>query len=108
MKTPRGDISDSIIALASDEALIKKMSECKSPEEVYALVKDRVGIPFEQFTAEMAIAHSYLQEMQAGLLSEEDLDAVAGGKSSSQLQENIEHIGGAALVTVNLLIAFAI
>ena len=39
MKTPRGEISDSIIALAEDEALIQKMSECKSPEEIYALVR---------------------------------------------------------------------
>ncbi|MGI6090270.1 MAG: hypothetical protein ACOYEL_02620 [Saccharofermentanales bacterium] len=81
MKTPKGEISDSIIALANDEALLKKMSECKSPEEVYALVEDRVGIPFEQFTAEMEIAQSYLKEMEAGLLSDDDLDAVAGGKS---------------------------
>jgi hypothetical protein len=80
MKTPRGEISDSIIALASDEVLLKKMSECKSPEEVYALVKDRVGMPFEQFTAEMDIAVSYIQEMESGKLSESDLDAVAGGK----------------------------
>ncbi len=80
MKTPRGEISDSIIALASDEALLKKMSECKSPEEVYALVEDRVGIPFEQFTAEMSIADSYLQDIDSGLLTEEDLDSVAGGK----------------------------
>ncbi|MGI6508352.1 MAG: hypothetical protein ACOX4A_08245 [Saccharofermentanales bacterium] len=82
MKTPRGEISDSIIALANDEALLQKMSECKSPEEVYALVKDRVGIPFEQFTAEMTVAQSYLKEMEAGLLSDDDLDAVAGGKST--------------------------
>ena len=81
MKTPRGEISDSIIALAKDEALLQKMSECKSPEEVYALVKDRVGIPFEQFTAEMTVAQSYLKEMEAGLLSDDDLDAVAGGKT---------------------------
>ncbi|MGI6508353.1 MAG: hypothetical protein ACOX4A_08250 [Saccharofermentanales bacterium] len=94
MKTPRGEISDSIIALANDEALLQKMSECKNPEEVYALVKDRVGIPFEQFTAEMEIAYSYLQEMDAGLLTEEDLDAVAGGKS--QEAKNVTKIIGAA------------
>ncbi|MGI6090269.1 MAG: hypothetical protein ACOYEL_02615 [Saccharofermentanales bacterium] len=91
MKTPKGEISDSIIALASDEALLKKMSECKSPEEVYALVKDRVGIPFEQFTAEMEIAHSYLKEMESGLLSDEDLDAVAGGKLTDP---NLDGPGG--------------
>jgi len=84
MQTPKGEISDSIVALANDETLLKKMSECKSPEEVYALVKDRVGISFEQFTAEMKIAHAYLQEMEAGLLTEEDLDAVAGGKQTKK------------------------
>jgi len=81
MKTPRGEVSDSIIALANDEALLQKMSECKSPEEVYALVKDRVGMPYEQFADEMVIVHSYLQELETGLLTEEDLDAVAGGKN---------------------------
>ncbi|HHW93542.1 MAG TPA: hypothetical protein GX734_03510 [Clostridiaceae bacterium] len=84
MKTPKGEISDSIVALANDETLLKKMSECKSPEEVYALVEDRVGIPFEQFIAEMTIAHSYLKEMEAGLLSDDDLDAVAGGKQTKK------------------------
>jgi len=82
MKTPRGEISDSIIVLVNDEALLQKMSECKSPEEVYALVKDRVGIPFEQFTAEMTVGQSYLKEMEAGLLSDDDLYAVAGGKNT--------------------------
>ncbi|MGI6090271.1 MAG: hypothetical protein ACOYEL_02625 [Saccharofermentanales bacterium] len=84
MKTPRGEISDSIVALANDEALLQKMNECKSPEEVYALVEDRVGIPFEQFTDEMKIAHAYLQEMEDGLLTEDDLDAVAGGKQAKK------------------------
>ena len=85
MKTPRGEISDSIIALANDEALLQKMSECKSREEVYALVKDRVGLPFEQFTAEMTVAQSYLKEMEAGILTDGDLDAVAGGKTQFPL-----------------------
>jgi|BioPla2DNA2_1021312.scaffolds.fasta_scaffold05447_2 hypothetical protein len=90
MKTPRGEISDSIIALAEDEVLIQKVCECKSPEEVYALVKDRVDMPFEQFTAEMTIAYSYLQEMESGLLTEDDLDAVAGGKSKKKTAEYVE------------------
>jgi hypothetical protein len=80
MKTPKGEISDSIIALANDEALLKKVSECKNHEEMYELVKDRVDMPFDQFTAEMDIAVSYIQEMESGKLSESDLDAVAGGK----------------------------
>ncbi len=83
MKTPKGEISDSIIALANDEALLKKMSECKNHEEMYELVKDRVDMPFEQFTAEMDIAVSYIQEMESGKLSESELDAVAGGKDLS-------------------------
>jgi hypothetical protein len=92
MKTPRGEISDSIIALANDEALLQKMSECKSPEEVYALVKDRVGIPFEQFTAEMKIANAYFQETEVGLLTEEELDAVAGGKSKNETEETLKDV----------------
>ncbi len=89
MKTPRGEISDSIIALANDEALIQKLSKCTSPEEAYALVNDRVNMPFEQFKAEMTTAYSYLKDMDDGLLTEEDLDAVAGGKSKAA-QEAID------------------
>ncbi|HHW93549.1 MAG TPA: hypothetical protein GX734_03545 [Clostridiaceae bacterium] len=102
MKTPRGEISDSLIELAKDEAIIQKMSECKDAEEMYALVKDRVGIPFEQFTAEMGIAYSYLQEMEAGLLTEEDLDAVAGGKSGKEVFATTTTVvaTGAAVLTM--------
>ncbi|MGI6617637.1 MAG: hypothetical protein ACOX36_06265 [Saccharofermentanales bacterium] len=107
MKTPRGEISDSIIALASDEVLLRKMSECKSPEEVYALVKDRVGIPFEQFTAEMKIANAYLQEMEAGLLTEKDLDAVAGGKSKQESENIGASVGLASALVGTMGLAYA-
>jgi len=104
MKTPRGEVSDSIIALANDEALLQKMSECKSPEEVYALVKDRVGMPYEQFADEMVIVHSYLQELETGLLTEEDLDAVAGGKNEKDQKvidtvTNVTKLTGAVIGT---------
>ena len=103
MKTPRGEISDSIIALVNDEALIQKLSKCTSPEEAYALVKDRVDMPFEQFKAEMTTAYSYLKDMDDGLLTEEDLDAVAGGKSKAA-QEEVDDVclalsAGAAAVS---------
>ena len=102
MKTPRGEISDSIVSLAHDDVLLEKMSKCKSPEEVYALVKDRVGIPFEQFTAEMDIARSCLKDMDAGLLTEEDLDAVAGGKSTDP---NLD--GPGLIIPVNSIVPYA-
>jgi len=55
----------------------------KLPKRSTRCVKDRVGIPFEQFTAEMTVGQSYLKEMEAGLLSDDDLYAVAGGKTPS-------------------------
>ncbi len=89
MKTPRGEISDSIVSLAHDDVLLEKMSKCKSPEEVYALVKDRVNMPFKQFAAEMDIARSCLKDMDAGLLTEADLDVIAGGEAADSMTNKI-------------------
>ena len=108
MKTSRGEISDSIIALANDEALLQKMSECKSPEEVYALVKDQVGIPFEQFADEMVIVHSYLQELETGLLTEEDLDAVAGGKNEKDQKVVDSVVNGLKIAGATIKVAVAV
>ncbi len=82
MQTPRGAIDDSIMALLQDEEILAKMSEAKSPEECYDIVKDKVTVSFEEFAEMMAIGKSYMEEAQEGLLTEEDLDAVAGGKDT--------------------------
>ncbi len=88
MQTSRGIIDDSIIALLQHEEILAKMSEAKSPEECYEIVKDKVTVSYEEFVEMMTIGNSYMEEAQEGLLSEEDLDAVAGGKDdNSELKE---------------------
>ncbi len=81
MQTPKGIIDDSIMALVKDDEILAKMSEAKSPEECYDIVKDKVTVSFEEFVEMMAIAKNYMEATQEGLLSEDDLDAVAGGKA---------------------------
>lgn len=85
MQTSRGIIDDSIIALLQHEEILAKMSEAKSPEECYEIVKDKVTVSYEEFVEMMTIGNSYMEEAQEGLLSEEDLDAVAGGKNSEMI-----------------------
>ncbi len=83
MKTPKGDINDKILELVKDEVVLEEMSKAGSPEECYNIVKDRLNISFEEFKASMEVAQNYLNESQAGLLNENDLEQVAGGKSDN-------------------------
>ncbi len=85
MQTPTGIIDDSIIALLENEEILVKMSEAKSPEECYDVVKDSVTVSFEEFVEMMTIGKSTMEKMQEGLLSEEDLNAVAGGKTAHEI-----------------------
>ena len=85
MQTPKGEINDKIMKLTEDEEILQKMSTATSPEECYDMVKDRIeGVSFEEFTASMSVASAYVQESQSGELSDEDLDMVAGGKSTEK------------------------
>lgn len=109
MNTPKGEINDKIIELVNDEAILAKMSEAKSPEECYDIVKDRVGVSFEEFKASMEIAMNFVNESQSGLLSDEDLEQVAGGKSSGDVVNSvfggIGAIAGAASAIVAACVA---
>jgi predicted ribosomally synthesized peptide with nif11-like leader len=61
-------------ALGKDAALQKKLEATKSSEEAYQLALTvRSGFTPEEFLAA-------LKEAQEGALSDEDLDAVAGGR----------------------------
>ncbi len=84
MNTPKGFVDDSIMALLNDEAVLKKWEDCKSLEECYDVVKDKATVSFDDFKTMMAIIVELAKETNDGLLSEEDLDAVAGGFSYSE------------------------
>ncbi|MFI3177778.1 MAG: hypothetical protein R3Y67_09875 [Eubacteriales bacterium] len=81
MNTPKGFVDDSIMALLKDEVVIKKWEDCKSLEECYDVVKDKTTVSFDDFKPMIAIAVELSKDLNNGLLSEEDLDAVAGGTS---------------------------
>ena len=91
MQTPKGEINDRIFDLIKDEATLDKMSKAGSPEACYELVKDKLGISFEEFQASMSIALSYVNESDevSGELTEDELEAVAGGKASINLNPSI-------------------
>ena len=75
-----------IAALTPEKTeLIEKMQTAKTPEDAYAVAKaEGVTDGFDAFTAEMTNFHESLKE-----LSEEDLDAVAGGMSG-EAQNSME------------------
>ncbi len=82
MQTPKGYVSDELIAFIQNEGNANAMSNLKTPEECYDLVKDKTDVTLEEFCEQMAIIKDFLEEKKSGLLSEEDLDAIAGGKST--------------------------
>ncbi len=89
MNTPKGEINDKILALVNDEAVLAQMAEAKSPEECYDIVKDKIDIGFEEFKESMEIAMNYVNESQSGLLSDDDLEQVAGGKDAGGVLDTI-------------------
>lgn len=108
MQTPRGEINDKVMELVKDEEILKKMTEAKTPEECYDVVKDRINISFEDFQSSMSVALAYLQESESGELSEDDLDAVAGGKSTAQVIGDVSGVvGGVAAVAAGAISAAA-
>lgn len=82
MQTPKGEINDKIMELVNDQEILDKMANAESPEACYDLVKDRIGISFEEFQSSMSVAMAYVNENSSGELSDDDLDTVAGGKGS--------------------------
>lgn len=80
MKTPKGEINDQVLEIVKDEAMITQMKEAKTPEDCYAIVKEKISISFEEFKSSMAIANEYLTEKEEGILTDDDLEQIAGGK----------------------------
>lgn len=88
MYTPKGEINDALYEALKNGEVLAKLSVAKSPEECYEAVKAAgVKISMEEFQGSMEIIKAYLQENDEGVLSEDDLDQVAGGKSSSGKQK---------------------
>lgn len=83
MYTPKGELNDALLELMKDPEKIKELEGLKSPEEGLEVVKKYIpDMTLEEFQKSMQIMRAYLEESQEGLLSEEDLDSVAGGKGN--------------------------
>lgn len=94
MYTPKGEISDALYEAMKKEDVVAKLAQAKSPDECYAIVTEAgVSISREDFESSMEIMNAYLEENQEGVLTDEDLDSVAGGKGNSK--EVIELVGSA-------------
>ena len=84
MYTPKGELNDNLLKLVQTEGVLAKFAEAQDPEVCYEIAKEAgVEITKEEFVANMEIMKSYLEEQEEGLLSEDDLDQVAGGKMST-------------------------
>ncbi|MFI3177777.1 MAG: hypothetical protein R3Y67_09870 [Eubacteriales bacterium] len=94
MNTPKGFVDDSIITLISNDEVLKKWSECKNLEECYDVVKDMATLPLDEFKSMMSIVAELSKELNNGLLSEADLDAVAGGARATTAAEIAKLLGG--------------
>ncbi|MDD4565935.1 MAG: hypothetical protein PHE79_10745 [Eubacteriales bacterium] len=76
------------ISKFNEEEVIQKMQSVKSPEEAYAVAKDYgVTDSLEEFVEEMTRFKTAIDE-----LSEEDLEAVAGGLSQKEKDDIISVI----------------
>ena len=108
MYTPKGELNDDLLKLVQDPEIIEAFGECKTPEGGYEIVKKKLPeITMEEFRNNMQIMYSYMEESQEGLLSDEDLDEVAGGKSDAgQISTALGIVatvgGGVAALMANL------
>ncbi|MFI3171229.1 MAG: hypothetical protein R3Y58_02475 [Eubacteriales bacterium] len=83
MQTAKGFIHDEVVELLKDEELVKQLTACKTEEEACAIVSAKVNIPQEELVASIETAKIIGgMNQENGLLDQDELDMIAGGKSS--------------------------
>lgn len=66
--------------LENEEELQKKLQDCKSPEEAFAVAKDAVSeLDKNEFFETMKKINDSVAKNESGELSDSDLEQVAGG-----------------------------
>lgn len=84
MYTPKGELNDDLLKVLQQEDTAQKLMKSQSKEEAYEVLKAaRCTMPLEEIEKNMEIMKSYYEEKENGVLSDDDLDQVAGGKASS-------------------------
>lgn len=87
MYTPKGELSDKLLEAMKDQEFVKKITGAADKDAVLAAVKEvDDSITMDSLKAQVAIMQSYLDESQEGMLSDEDLDQVAGGSKAAASQ----------------------
>ncbi len=83
MYTPKGELSDKLLEAMKDESFAKKMTGAADADALLALVQEAdPEITMDSLKESVSIMSSYLEESEEGVLSEEDLDLVAGGSKA--------------------------
>lgn len=87
MYTPKGEINDKLLEAMKDAAFMEKFSAAETPEAAFALVKEvEPEMTMDELKASANAMLAFAQEQESGILSEEDLDQVAGGSKSGAKQ----------------------
>ena len=80
MFTTHGEIRGDLYRLITDKEIANKLILCRSQEECFKVVSDRLeGMSLAEFAKEMRIIKSCFEENTEGLLTVEELDIVSGG-----------------------------
>ena len=84
MYTPKGELNDELLKVLQQEETAKKLMESQSKEEAYEILKAAgCRMTLEEVEKNTDIMKAYYEEKENGVLSDDDLDQVAGGKASS-------------------------
>ena len=79
--TSRGELNEDFLKLLYQGDILKKLEACKNRQEVCGLLKRFLKkVDPEEITESLVVIQSYLDEEQMeGLLTDEELEYVAGG-----------------------------
>lgn len=84
MYTPKGELNDELLKIMQQEETARKLMESQSREEAYEVLKAAgCQMSLEEIEKNTEIMKAYFEEKESGVLSDDDLDQVAGGKASS-------------------------
>ena len=87
MYTPKGELSDKLLEAMKNEEFVKKLSGAADKETALAVVQEAdASITMDSLKEQIAIMQSYMEESQEGVLSDDDLDQVAGGSKAGAKQ----------------------
>lgn len=86
MYTPKGELNDVLLKALYEKKVMEEIGNCGTREELLRVLGRYVrGIEAEEAMDSLAVILSYLEEQDIQLLSDEDLDEVAGGMQISRV-----------------------